>query len=161
VNGVAIEPAARADVPAIHAMIRELAEYERLEEQVVGTAAALEEHLFGPHPAAEAVIAKADGEPVGFALFSTTFSTFLSQPGLWLEDLFVRPEHRGRGTGKLLLRHLAQIALERGYGRIEWAALDWNEPALGFYKGIGAQPIADWITHRLDADGIERLVHTS
>ena len=138
-------------------MIRELAEYERLSDEVVGTGDDLERHLLGRSPAAEAVIARDGQEPVGFALYFTTFSTFLCRPGLWLEDLFVRPEHRGRGTGKLLLRHLARIARDRGYGRMEWAALDWNEPALGFYETLGAQQISDWITHRLDARGIERL----
>src|SRR2546423_1127137 len=123
VSAVSISPAQPSDVPLVHAMIRELAEYERLADYVVGTAEALEAHLFGADPVAEAVIAREAGEPVGFALFSKTFSTFRCQPGLWLEDLFVRPEYRGKSTGKALLRHLAQIALSRGYGPVEWAAL--------------------------------------
>ncbi len=156
-SAVSIEPARPRDVPLILAMIRELAECERLSDEVVGSANDLERHLFGRTPVAESVIARDGEEPVGFALYYTTFSTFLCRPGLWLEDLFVRPEHRGRGTGKLLLRHLARVARERGYGRMEWAALDWNEPALAFYASIGARAIDDWITHRLDAGGIEKL----
>ena len=138
-------------------MIRELAEYERLSHEVVGGPEGLEEHLFGARPAAEAVIAEVGGEPIGFALFFTTFSTFLCRPGLWLEDLFVRPEHRGNGAGRALLSHLAEVTLERGYARIEWAALDWNEPARGFYEALGARPLEDWVTHRLDGPGLERL----
>ena len=158
-SAVSIKPARPGDVPLILAMVRELAEYERLADRVVATEDALEKHLFGAKPAAEAVIARDGDDPVGFALFYTTFSTFLAQAGIWLEDLFVRPEHRARGAGKALLRHLARVAVDRGYGRLEWAALDWNEPALGFYRNLGAEQIGDWITHRLDGDAIIRLAN--
>ena len=156
-SAVSIEPARPHDVPLILEMVRELAEYERLSDKVVATEDALHEHLFGPRPPAEAVVVRDGDEPIGFALFYTTFSTFLAQPGIWLEDLYVRPDHRGRGTGRAILSHLARIAVERGYGRLEWAALDWNEPALGFYANLGAEQIGEWITHRLEGAAIERL----
>ena len=127
---------------------------------MVGTPEELERHLFGERPAAEAVIAERDGEPAGFALFYTTFSTFLCRPGIWLEDVFVRPAHRRAGVGLALMRHLAGVAVERGCGRLEWSALDWNEPALRFYAGIGAEPLRDWVVHRLDGEGLRRLAVT-
>jgi GNAT superfamily N-acetyltransferase len=127
---------------------------------VVGTPEELERHLFGERPAAEAVIAERDGEPAGFALFYTTFSTFLCRTGIWLEDVFVRPAHRRAGVGLALMRHLAGVAVERGCGRLEWSALDWNEPALRFYAGIGAEPLRDWVVHRLDGEGLRRLAVT-
>lgn len=147
-----IRAAERADVPLLLTLIRELAEYERLADRVVGTEELLAAHLFGEQPAAEAVFAELDGEPVGFALYFTTFSTFLCRPGIWLEDLFVRPDHRRVGIGRALLRHVARVAVERGHGRLEWSALDWNEPALEFYAELGARPLGDWIVHRLDGD---------
>jgi GNAT superfamily N-acetyltransferase len=152
-----IRAAAPGDAPLIHGLIRELAEYERLADQVVGTEADIDRHLFGERPAAEAVVAELDGEPAGFALFFTTFSTFLSRPGIWLEDVFVRPEHRRAGIGRALVEHLAAIAIDRGCGRLEWSALDWNEPALAFYRELGARPLQDWIVHRLDGDALRSL----
>ena len=145
------------DAPLIHGLIRELADYERLADRVVGTEADLDRHLFGEHPAAEAVVAELDGEPAGFALFYTTFSTFLCRPGIWLEDVFVRPEHRRAGIGRALLAHLARVAVERDCGRLEWSALDWNEPALAFYRGLGAGQLGDWIVHRLDGEALTSL----
>jgi GNAT superfamily N-acetyltransferase len=123
---------------------------------VVGTEHELEQHLFGDRPAAEVVLAEAAGGPVGFALFFTTFSTFLARPGIWLEDLFVRPEHRRAGVGRALFEHVARVAAARGCGRMEWMALDWNEPALRFYGGLGARPVDGWLIHRLDGDALSR-----
>jgi len=144
-------------VPLILSLIRELAEYERLADQVVATKELLERHLFGERPAAEAVVAELDDEPAGFAIFFTTFSTFVGRPGMWLEDVYVRPERRRAGVGRALLEHLARLAEERGCGRIEWAALDWNAPALDFYVGLGARPVEGWTIHRLGAEGIREL----
>jgi GNAT superfamily N-acetyltransferase len=152
-----VRAAERRDAPVLHGLIRELAEYERLADRAVGTEEQLERHLFGPRPAAEAVVAELDGAPAGFALFFTTFSTFLARPGIWLEDLFVRPEHRRAGLGRALLEHLARVAVERDCGRMEWSALDWNTPALEFYAGIGSRPVEGWTVHRLERDGIRRL----
>ncbi|MEQ1568312.1 MAG: GNAT family N-acetyltransferase [Myxococcota bacterium] len=152
-----IRPATSADVGLVLSLIRELAEYERLADQVVATEALLRESLFGPRPAAEVRIAEVAGEGVGFALFFPTFSTFLGRPGIWLEDLFVRPAHRGSGLGRALLAAVAREAVARGAGRLEWSVLDWNEPALGFYRALGAAPMADWTTHRLTGDALERL----
>ena len=157
-----VRAAHEGDVGLLVALIRELAEYERLSHEAVGTEADLREHLFGERPAAEAAIAELDGaggdaEPVGFVLWFTTFSTFLSKPGVWVEDLFVRPEHRGAGTGRALLSHVARVAVERGYGRLELSALDWNEPALGFYRALGARSLEEWKTQRFEADALARL----
>lgn len=158
VRGVRIRPAAEADVPLILRFIRELAEYERLLHEVVATEARLRETLFGARPAAEVVIAEdADGEPLGFALFFHNYSTFLAQPGLYLEDLYVRPEARGRGAGRALLAHLARLARERGCGRLEWWVLDWNESAIRFYRSLGAQPMDDWTVFRLTGPELDRL----
>lgn len=144
-------------MPLVLAFIRELAVYERLEHQVVATQADLTTALFGTRPYAEVVFACLDGREVGFALFFHNFSTFLGKPGIYLEDLFVRPESRGRGIGKRLLAWLAALALERGCGRLEWAVLDWNEPSIGFYKGLGAVALDDWMTMRLTGNALERL----
>ncbi len=141
---IRIEPATPADVPLILRLITALAEYERLAHQVVATEATLRDTLFGPSPAAEVVIASVDGQPAGFALWFHNYSTFLARRGLYLEDLFVLPEWRGRGIGRRLLAHLANIAVERGCGRMEWAVLDWNEPAIGFYRKLGATVLEDW-----------------
>jgi GNAT superfamily N-acetyltransferase len=157
---VRIRAAERRDVPVLLGLIRELAEYERLADQAMGTEERLERHLFGERPAAEAMIAELDGEPVGFALFFTTFSTFRCQPGIWLEDLFVRPEHRRAGVGRALLGQLGRLAVERDCGRMEWAALDWNTPALEFYASLGARPVEGWTIHRLEGDGLARLAAT-
>ncbi len=151
-----IRPAERGDVPLLLELIGELADYERLRNEVVADAAGLEQHLFGERPAAEAVLAErpGGGAALGYALFFPTFSTFLGRPGLWLEDLFVRPAERGVGVGRALFAHVAALAAERGCGRLEWSALDWNEPALAFYRGLGAQRLTEWQLHRLDGDAL-------
>lgn len=145
------------DVPAILGLIRELAEYERAPHDVVATEAGLREVLFGEHPAAEVVLAHAGGALVGFAIFFHNFSTWLGKRGLYLEDLFVRPSERGKGYGRALLAHLAKIAAERNCGRMEWAVLDWNQPAIEFYKKLGAKPMEEWTVFRLTNDGIADL----
>ena len=155
--GLDIRPAAPEDVPLLLAMIRELAEYEQLADQVRATEALLHRALFGDPPAAEALIARQDGEPIGYALYFSTFSTFLAIQGVWLEDVFVRPEHRKAGAGRALLASVAARLRERGGRRLEWAALDWNELALGFYRGLGARQMGEWITHRLTGADLERL----
>jgi GNAT superfamily N-acetyltransferase len=137
------------DVPQILAFIRALAEYERLLQEVVATEEGLRQALFGPRAYAEVVLAEDAGVPLGFALFFHTFSTFLGQPGIYLEDLFVIPEARGRGVGRALLAHLARVAVERGCGRVEWAVLDWNAPAIRFYDSLGARPNDQWTVYRL------------
>jgi GNAT superfamily N-acetyltransferase len=144
-----LRSATAADVPLILSLIRDLATYEKLLPEVVATEDSLRRTLFGEAPAAHVVIAEEDGQPAGFALYFFNYSTFLSKPGIYLEDLFVKPEFRGRGTGKALLLHLAKIANARGCGRMEWAVLDWNEPAKGFYQKLGAVPLADWRVMRL------------
>jgi GNAT superfamily N-acetyltransferase len=131
-------------------MIVALAEYERAPDAVTGSPELLDDALFGEKPTAEAAIAEHDGQRIGFALFHGTFSTWECRPGIWLEDLFVMPEHRRGGAGEALLRHVAQIAVERGCTRLEWVALDWNEPALTFYEKLGAEVLEDWLQHRLD-----------
>lgn len=156
-----IRPAARADVPLLLELIGALADYERMRDDVVLDAALLERHLFGERPAAEAVIAEAGGEAVGYALFFPTFSTFLGRPGIWLEDLFVLPERRGGGIGRALLEHLAQVAVTRDCGRLEWSALDWNEPALSFYRGLGARVLPEWHLHRLDGAALAAVARSS
>ena len=154
---VTIEPATVDDVPDILMFIRGLAEYERLTDRVMATEDKLRESLFGPRPAAEVVFARAGGDRVGFALFFETYSTFLGQRGLYLEDLFVKTEHRGHGYGKALLIHLARIAVARGCGRFEWSVLDWNEPAIGFYRSLGAQQMTEWNLFRLTGDPLVAL----
>ncbi len=138
-------------------MIRDLAEYERMSEQVVATEAGLRDALFSGRPDAEVLLAFADGTPAGFALFFHNFSTFLGRRGLYLEDLFVKPEMRGAGIGKRLLVELARICVERGCGRFEWSVLDWNEPAIGFYKKLGAVPMHDWTIFRVSGEALTRL----
>jgi len=152
-----INPATEADVPVIFQLICKLAEYEHLSHEVMATEDLLRLHLFGPHPAAEAIVAKVEGKTVGFALFFTTFSTFVGRPGIWLEDVFVLPEFRRGGIGEALLRHVAGIACERNCGRLEWSVLDWNEPALRFYKKIGAQPMSEWTIQRVTGEALEKL----
>jgi GNAT superfamily N-acetyltransferase len=147
----------RADIPLILELIRALAEYEKLAHACVATAEKLDQSLFGPRPYAEAIIAEWNGEPVGFALFFHNYSTFLAQPGIYLEDLFVKPEFRGKGIGKALLVKLAQIAEARDCGRLEWSVLDWNEPSIGFYKKLGARPLDDWTTFRLAGAELRKL----
>lgn len=157
VSPARIRPAGPDDVPTILEFIRQLAAYEQLSHQVVATEAQLREHLFGKRPVAEAVLAERDGAPAGFALFFPHFSTFLGRPGMFLEDLYVREDLRGRGIGRQLLRHLASIALERGWGRVDWNVLDWNAPAIAFYRGLGAEVLPDWRTCRLTGPALERL----
>ena len=152
-----IRPATETDLPVILELIRDLAEYEREPQAVVATEAGLREVLFGPKPAAEVLLALEGEHAVGFAVFFHNFSTWLGRPGLYLEDLFVRPSERGRGYGRALLERLAQIAHERGCGRMEWAVLDWNEPAIQFYKKLGAQPLNEWTVFRLTRDEMAKL----
>ena len=152
-----IRPATEADLPIILRLIRDLAEYERAPDAVVATEAGLREVLFGAKPSAEVLLALEEGEPVGFAVYFHNFSTWLGRPGLYLEDLFVRPEKRGKGYGRALLERLAQIAKKRGCGRMEWAVLDWNEPAIQFYRKLGAKPNDEWTVFRLTEEGIASL----
>ncbi len=152
-----IRPAEPADVPLLLDLIRELADYERAAHRVTGTEDALAGALFGERPAAEAVIAEVDAEPAGFALYFTTFSTWLCRPGIWLEDLFVRPAHRRAGVGRQLLSHLAALAVRRGCARLDWSALTWNTPALDFYAGLGAERLDEWAGHRLEGSALERV----
>jgi len=160
-----IRAAAEADVPEILALIRALAEYEKLTHVVVATEDALRRTLFGGQPAAEVLLAfdgsfKGDA-CCGFALFFPNYSTFLAKPGLYLEDLFVKPEFRGKGVGRALLAKLAGIAQERGYGRMEWSVLDWNDPAIGFYKKLGAVAMDEWTTFRVTGEALARLASAS
>ena len=155
--GVEIRVATEDDVPLILSLIRELAEYEGLGHEVVATEEVLRDSLFGERAGAEVVICHSDGAPAGFALFFHNFSTFLGRPGLYLEDLYVRPEMRGRGIGRALLVHLAGLARERGCGRMEWSVLDWNEPAIALYKSIGATPMDEWTVYRVTGDALEDL----
>ena len=152
-----IDPATVADVPLILRLITALADYEKLTHQVVATEDALRDTLFGPAPAAHVVIARVDDEPAGFALWFYNYSTFLATPGLYLEDLFVYPSFRGRGVGRALLQHLAAIALERGCGRMEWSVLDWNAPALGFYRKLGAEVMEEWRICRVTGETLTAL----
>jgi GNAT superfamily N-acetyltransferase len=152
-----IRAATPADVPTILRFVRELAAYEREPDAVAATEALLHQALFGERPAAEAVIAEPDGEPAGFALFFHNFSTWTGRRGLYLEDLYVTPEARGRGVGGALLRHLAGIAVERGCARFEWSVLDWNAPAIAVYRAIGAVGMEEWTVQRLEGAALRRL----
>ncbi len=153
-----VRPATPDDVALVAALIRELAEYERLAHEVVLDEDDLHDHLFGSRPYAEVLVAETDdGTPVGFALFFHNFSTFLGRPGIHLEDLFVRPDHRGGGHGIALLRAIGGIARARGCGRIEWNVLDWNEPSIRFYDSLGARPMSEWLLYRLTGDAMESL----
>ncbi|MCC7416064.1 MAG: GNAT family N-acetyltransferase [Acidobacteria bacterium] len=156
-----IQAASPDDVPLILRFIRELAAYERLSHEVVATEDLLRATLFGARPAAEVVVARAGDEPAGFAMYFQTYSTFLARPGMYLEDLFVLPEWRGRGLGRQLLAHLARVAVERGYGRMEWSVLDWNEQALGVYRAVGARPMDEWTVQRLTGDALRALAQTA
>lgn len=155
-----IRPATIVDVPIILQLIRDLATYERAPNEVAATEEQLVDVLFGERPVAEVLLAFEDEMPIGFAVFFHNFSTWLGRPGLYLEDLFVKPEARGKGYGRALLIHLAKIARDRGCGRMEWAVLDWNEPAIQFYKKIGAQPLDEWKIFRLTRDGIAKLAES-
>ncbi|HVV90175.1 MAG TPA: GNAT family N-acetyltransferase [Solirubrobacterales bacterium] len=152
-----IRPATEDDVQLVFDLICELATYEKLRDEVVGTPEILRDSLFGRRDA-EALIVEADGEAVGYAIFYTTFSTFECRSGIWLEDVYVRPEHRRGGIGRRILEHLAALALERGHVRLEWCALEWNEPALNFYAQLGAARLDDWRMLRLEVDGMRELV---
>lgn len=154
---VRIEAATPADVPTLLTLIRELAAFERLLDEVQATEQQLHEGLFGARPSAEVVVARVGTEVVGFALFFHNFSTFLGKPGLYLEDLFVRQQYRGQGCGEALLRYLARLAVERGCGRFEWSVLDWNQRAIDFYKNLGAVPLAEWTIFRVTGDALTRL----
>jgi GNAT superfamily N-acetyltransferase len=156
-----IRPATVEDVPTILGLIRDLAKYERAPNDVVATEEGLREVLFGQRPAAEVILALENEKPVGFAVFFHNFSTWLGRPGLYLEDLFVRPNARGKGYGRALLVHLAKIAAERGCGRMEWAVLDWNEPAIKFYRALGAKPNEEWTIFRLTSEGIAKLANSN
>jgi len=151
-----IREATRADVPLILTFIRELAEYEKLLHEVEATEADLAETLFGSTPRAEVVIAESEGSAAGFALFFHNYSTFAGRPGIYLEDLYVRPAARGKGVGRALLAHLADLALARGCARLEWAVLDWNRPAIGFYESLGAKAMDEWTVYRLSGETLRR-----
>ena len=152
-----IRPATAADVPVIAKLIRDLAEYERVAHRVELDEARLREHLFGSHPFAEVLLSEEAGTVIGFALFFHNYSTFRARPGIYLEDLFVEPAHRGHGHGKALLKVLAKLAVERDCDRVQWSVLNWNEPAIGFYRRLGARPNSDWTGYRLEGDALARL----
>jgi GNAT superfamily N-acetyltransferase len=154
---VVLRAATVDDAALLLSLIRALAEYEKLAHECVATEASLREHLFGPRPYAEAIIAEADGQPAGFALFFHNYSTFVGKPGIYLEDLFVKPEYRGLGIGKRLLVEVARLGVERGCGRYEWTVLDWNEPAIRFYESLGAEMKREWIIHRVSGEALSRL----
>lgn len=158
---IAIRPAVAPDLDLIIGFIRELAEYERLSGEVRLDREALATHLFGGAPKAEVLIAESDGSPVGFALFFHNFSTFEGRPGIYLEDLFVAPEARGTGAGKALLAALAALALERGCARLEWSVLDWNTPAIEFYRALGATPMDEWTVNRVEGTALRALAGRS
>jgi GNAT superfamily N-acetyltransferase len=152
-----IRPASPADVPTIYELIRDLAAYERSLPEVTGTEDQLRESLFGAAPAVFAHVAEHEGTVVGFALWFLNYSTWLCTHGIYLEDLYVRPDMRGQGYGRQLLAELAALCVERGYGRLEWWVLDWNEPALGFYRSLGAEPMSDWTVHRVTGPALANL----
>ncbi|HWU71012.1 MAG TPA: GNAT family N-acetyltransferase [Pseudoxanthomonas sp.] len=154
---IVLRPATRADIPLILELIHALAEYEREPDAVEATGDLLEEQLFGERPGAEVIIAEIDGQGAGFALFFHTFSTWRGRRGLYLEDLFVRPEFRGLGLGRALMIHLAKLAVQRGCGRFEWSVLDWNTPAIDFYRSLGAVGMDEWTVQRLDGEGLLAL----
>ncbi|MCT7948950.1 GNAT family N-acetyltransferase [Ancylothrix sp. C2] len=156
-----LRKATPADVPAIFSLILALAEYEKLSHTVTGTPESLEQHLFGSRPYADAIVAEVEDNVVGFALFFYNYSTFLTLPGIYLEDLFVLPEYRGKGIGKELLRFLARLAVDGGFGRLEWSVLDWNEPAIGFYRKIGADILPDWRICRVTGAGLSSLAEAN
>jgi GNAT superfamily N-acetyltransferase len=155
---ISIAPATVDDVPLLLGLITALATYEHLTHRLTATEERLREALFGEPRLAEAIIARAEDEAVGFAVFFTTFSTFAARPGLYLEDLFVEPEWRARGVGRRLLAHVASVAVRRGCHTVSWSVLDWNEPAIRFYRGLGAEPVAGWSSFHLSGDALRRLV---
>ena len=157
IEGFEIRNAVPADVPVILSFIRKLAEYERLSHEVTATAEGLRATLFGERRNAEVIIGYEHGQPVGFALFFHNYSTFLGRPGIYLEDLFVDVEHRGKGYGRALLAHLARLTRERNCGRLEWSVLDWNEPSIRFYKSLGAVPMDEWTIYRVTGEALDKL----
>ena len=152
-----VRPATSRDVPDIFRLIQALAEYEKLSHAVTGNVESLKQHLFGPQPCLEALLAELDGQAVGFALFFQNYSTFLTKPGIYLEDLFVLPAYRGQGIGKSLITSVAKLAVARNCGRFEWSVLDWNESAIAFYEKIGASVLPDWRICRVTGDALTRL----
>lgn len=158
---IRLQLATERDVPVILRFIKELADYEKLSQEVVATEDTLRSSLFGARPAAEAVIAYARDEPVGFAIYFQTFSTFLGRPGIYLEDLYVTPTRRGQGIGRRLLAYVARVTVDRGYGRMEWSVLNWNEPALVVYRKIGARPLDEWTVQRLTGDALKSLAQSA
>jgi GNAT superfamily N-acetyltransferase len=161
IPGLRMRAATKEDLPLILQFVRELADYEKMTDEVVLDEAVFGEHLFGERSVAEVVIAEYEGAPAGFTLFFPNFSTFLGKPGIYLEDLYVRPAMRGKGIGKALLSNLARLACVRGCGRLEWSVLDWNEPAIGFYQSIGARAMDQWTVNRLSGDALEALGNCS
>jgi GNAT superfamily N-acetyltransferase len=157
IAGFQIRPATKSDVPIILAFVKKLAEYEKLSDEVVATENSLRETLFGEHPVAEVAIGYFEERPVGFVLFFHNYSTFLGRPGLYIEDLFVDESYRGRGFGRALLSHVAGLAKKRSCGRLEWAVLDWNDPAIRFYKNLGAVPMSEWTVFRVTGGNLEQL----
>lgn len=154
-----VEPATVADVPVILELVKGLAEYERLLDEVIATEDGLRESLFGERPGAEVAIGYADGVPVGLAVYFHNYSTFTGRAGLYLEDIFVKPEWRRQGLGRQLLGYVARVAVARGCGRLEWSVLDWNEPAIRFYKNLGAQAMDEWTIYRMTGEALEKLAH--
>ena len=154
---IRIDPAGERDVPALLRLIKGLAEYERLAHQVVATEAGLNAALFGARPVAEAILARVSAEPVGFAVFFPTLSTFAGRPNMYLEDLYVELPWRRKGVGSRLIAHVARIAVARGWGQMSWSVLDWNEPALDFYRGLGAEPVTEWVGYRIGGEAFSRL----
>jgi len=161
VPNLSLRFADETDVEIILGLIRGLADYERLSHEVTADAETLRRSLFGAHPVAEVVIAEVDGTPVGFALFFHNFSTFLGLPGIYIEDLYIEPAWRGKGIGRALLSYVGGLAKERGCGRLEWAVLDWNEPAISFYKNLGARPLNDWTIFRVTGNALNELSRQS
>jgi GNAT superfamily N-acetyltransferase len=159
-QGIRIERAVESQTPLILYFIRQLAEYEKLLHNVTADELRIKESLFGPKPEAEVVVAYLDEEPAGFAIFFPTYSTFLGRAGIYLEDLFVEPKFRGHGLGKALLVHLAKLTRERGGGRLEWSVLNWNEPSIQFYRGLGAEPLDEWTKYRVTGENLEKLAQT-
>jgi GNAT superfamily N-acetyltransferase len=159
-GSIRIERAVEAHAPLILYFVRQLAEYEKLLHKVEADEASIRESLFGPKPCAEVLIAYLDEQAAGFAIFFPTYSTFLAKPGIYLEDVFVEPKFRGHGVGKALLAHLAKLTLERGGARFEWSVLNWNEPSIQFYKGLGGEPLDEWTSYRLTGERLKKLAET-